>query len=308
MSNAALKIVDGPSGTDIRDAGTMTMTPGEWSQVEANPFQRDTAAHAKRATHLREPHPTHRKVNMAIVESGKRYKLDGHTRDFLWSAGELSAPPLLDVQAWFCPYAKLGVLYDTFDSRSALHTAADDMHGALSALGFVFESELLKTRHFVAAMRLAYELLYGKTIAAKTRPVDLLRYWRLELELLDRCNPGRRRFPTPITTAALIVFRRYGATAQSSHFWMAYSGNKGVKIGEEMDPVQALTERVAGATKNRQTTGYHNALKLISLCLSVFESFCAERTFSAGKNGGAKPLGNARLEDWLVKAKLAPRS
>src|SRR5882672_12509291 len=119
-----LDALDGrPQSTDIiSDGGIMAMGPKDWAAIPDNPRQRDTVAHARRAaqTNLKEPHPTHLKVHMARLADGRCYKLDGHTRSYLWEIGKLEAPQAVQVQVW--DVADLDAakeLYNTFDSTAA---------------------------------------------------------------------------------------------------------------------------------------------------------------------------------------------
>lgn len=289
----------------IVDGGVISMTPAEWHAIPDNPHQRDTALHAQKAMHLRVLHPVHRKVNMAVLPDGRRVKLDGHTRDYLWSRGEVQAPETLDVQVWLvASMEEAQRLYRTFDSRAALHTTRDDMFGASHALGFEHKSELLGSLMYVAAARVAYEELFGQIPARAIEVMDLLRYWKPELDLLDQCKPSRRRFPTAITAAALITFRRHGANAID--FWSAFAINGGVKMADEMDAVQALEERLK--SNQGRLLARRDVHHMVAIVLSAFDRYRQGFYYTTTKNGGIKALGETAFQAWVVAAKNAARA
>ena len=64
------------------------MSIEEWIKVKDCPTQRNTEIHAKsaRKKNLKESSITHSQVSAAQVKTkGNMYKLDGHTRAYLWS-------------------------------------------------------------------------------------------------------------------------------------------------------------------------------------------------------------------------------
>jgi len=140
------------SGPGIVYAGTMTMTIDDWIAVPDNPVQRDTERHARKATHLHALHPTHQVVEMARLPNGEQYKVDAHSRAYLWDgrlAGEgirPERPRLLTVNVWACQsLADVKRHYDTCDSKAAVVTLPDKLHGAQRELELRFRSTLLKS-------------------------------------------------------------------------------------------------------------------------------------------------------------------
>jgi hypothetical protein len=301
QSNAQPRI----QAQSIKYLGTIDMTPGQWATVIENPRQRDTEKRARNANHLRQLHPSHVKVNAAQTPDGQLYKLDGHTRSFLWSSGEVEAPAKLYVDLWHCPDVEsVKEMYGTFDSKSAAETIGDQVFGAVRELKFDFQSELLKSQRFAGAMRYAYEAMHGAAACRAKTTYEMARYFKRELNMLDACMPSSNYFQAAMVAAALITFRRYGE--QASQFWTAIASNAGFKNSDGMDAVQALLERMARLRESRQTSGRGNNLHIIAVCLSAFESHRSGYRYSLTR-GGIKAIGDVAFREWMASAKSARR-
>jgi hypothetical protein len=279
------------------------MSAEEWATVAPNPRQRDTEKHAKRADHLKSPHPIHSFVNMAVLPDGRRYKLDGHTRGYLWEKGEVEAPSILTVETWNCVNLdQVKELYGLFDNTDAVETASDRMFGAYREHGFEFQSSLLTGKKILTAVSYANRIMFGRATTLASNEYDLLRYWKPELYLLDACGPVGRAFPTGVTSASILTFRRFGPTA--SDFWTRYAKDQGVKTGEERDPVQALSERVTLLRGSKKLTGEGNILSIIAIALSAFHADRKGYVYS----GGIKQFGKDTISDFAAAAKATIRT
>lgn len=277
--------------------GIWTMTPVQWADVPDNPRQRNTEWRAARAAHLKLPHPTHAKLNMARLPNGALYKLDGHTRSFLWQTGKLSAPATLHVDVWDCSdLDAVRNLYGTFDSKAAVETTIDLIHGGMRDLDLNFQSDLLRSHRFVAGMRLAHSLVFGDASASVATPYDLLKEWRPELNQLDVCDPTRRRFNSGVAAAALLTIRRYGIDA--CKFWNAYAHGGGTKLDGQMDPVQALEERMNRRRGQKKTTGTANAYENTRIALSAYLRDRGGESYSVD-GSGIKALQVGTMQDLL---------
>ena len=111
------------------------MFPEDWAKVADNPRQRDTEAHALYANrpgnHLSKYHESHQTVKMAVLPDGRTFKLDAHSRDWLWQRGLLRAPEILTVEVWECPdIEKVKEMYQTNDNPKAAEQAKDRLFGA----------------------------------------------------------------------------------------------------------------------------------------------------------------------------------
>lgn len=295
--------------------GTIEIKPEEWASVFDNPRQRDTESRARRASHLMTPHPSHCKVNMALLPDGRRYKLDGHTRSYIWSAGTVAAPPVLYVDVWRCRSLEdAKELYSTFDSKAAVETAADQVFGAKKDAGAEFKSRLLKSGRFVSGMKFGHVFLHGVDKFNSLDTYALLKEWLAELRLLDKCEPTSRRFHTGITSAALLTLRRYGEDAVD--FWTRFAAGTGIKTGGVTDPVQALEERMERRRGQNRLGGSTNVQEICGIAISAFErdrhgeTYLAERLDEGDKKlraSGIKTTKGDSFREWMIAAKNARR-
>lgn len=287
-------------------SATVEMSVKAWHILPPNPRQRDTEHHAKRAMHLQVPDPTHAKVSAGRLPDGQLIKLDGHSRDYLWDKGDLLPPPVLQVDIWDCDDLNAIMdIYVRFDNRGAAESTADQMYGAIKECGLVFESELLKSQKFAAAISSAYELLFGQQQSRTTSTYDKIKYWVPELKLLDECSPSRKRFSRALVTATLITLRRYGPQAQE--FWTEYASGRGTKIDNEMDAVQALSERMGRIRMVGAISGRGNLNEIVRISLSAFDSHRIDYSYKVDSSG-VKRLQNNGFVKWLTTAKATMRS
>ena len=285
--------------------GVVEMSPAEWAGVFDNPRQRNTERRAASADHLKVLHPSHVKVNMAVLPDGRRFKLDGHTRSFVWESGEVQPPPVLYVDVWSCPDVQAAKdLYETFDSRAAVESVTDQLYGARRDMRIEYKSELLRADRFVTAIRHAYEELHGKASARGASVYDLMQYWSRELAMLDECGGSTSQFNSGLVAGALITFRRYGDRA--SAFWRAFSGNAGVKGPDGMDAVQALSERISNLRADNALNGRQNVHYIIAITLSAFDSYREGYKYKL-KNSAVKAYGEDSFRGWVNAAKTARR-
>lgn len=285
-------------------AGIEEMSAESWVLVRDNPRQRDTETRAKRAKHLRLPHPTHSRVNMARLPNGDTYKLDGHTRAYLWATGDLTPPPKVYADVWACRNLdEAKGMYGTFDSRAAVENVSDMVFGAVRENGVAFSSELLKSQRFAGGMRIATTLLLGFGHSSEQTVYDLFEYWLPELALLDDCDPTRKRFHTGIMAAALLTFRRYGPEA--SAFWKSFAIGGGIKINQMRDAVQALEERMDRIRADKKLCGSGNVHTVVRIALSAFDSYRVDFEYQA--SSGIKPLQDNSMRRWLTMAAKTKR-
>lgn len=279
------------------------MSPEEWGTVEDNPRQRDTARHAARADHLKIPHPIHSFVNMAVLPDGRRYKLDGHTRGFLWSSGEVEAPAVLVVETWACEsLEQVKELYGVFDNVKAVETGADRVFGAYREHGLEFKSPLLRNKKITIGCRVAYGVLFSRVVADKQSEYSLIRYWKPELYLLDEVDASQHVFSSAITAASLITFRRYGRDA--TDFWYRLAHNNGNKQGDVKDAVQALYDRIKTMREKAGITSASNINELFAAAIAAFQAGRRGQHYV----GGIKGLGKVEIDKFATAAKSTTRT
>lgn len=154
------------------------MSVSTFSNIADNPRQRDTVRHARKAKkYLSSPSDSHRLVSIAELPNGNRFKLDGHTRCYLWGEGIVDPPSgKLKAVIYTCRNMDdVKKLYVQFDNQMATEGTSDRLSGACREHGIELKSNLLKTFDFAQALRCVnrdsslseYELVakYGEYIA-----------------------------------------------------------------------------------------------------------------------------------------------
>ncbi len=288
--------------------GTKRVPYHEFSGYGTNPAQRWTErrAHSKEADHLRVFCEPHRKAVAAIMKvDGRRFKVDAHTRDYMWSKGMTEGVPdnlMLSVDFYEVDdTAALIALYHLHDSKAASHSARDDTHSAANSSDIVYESAMMRANGYGNALKQLYEIARGKQKMRKSDPLfieNATRFFRPQLILFDGCAPIQKDYVAPVFMAALITLARYPDRAQV--FWKKYNGNEGIKNGLEVDGVQAARNLREYITKSGQT-GSVFFLDHIGRALNAFTAYCKGDIYTK-KNGMPELKSSAELQKYIEAA------
>ena len=206
-----------------------TMSVDDWCddrKCRPCPIQRDTAAHAtrfnRRGGHLAEAHMSHQRVSMAVTKKGVKYKLDGHSRGYLWKRGLLDAPINLTVDVYRVEAVQdVMDLYKVFDSDTAVENTGDKIMGAFSYHKFNPRHRALFSTSTVSAMRvLVFPSRFGDDKVLSI--YDLVEPWIPTFRILDSLEPfsNSRYFPSPVKAAMMMTVLRDKNKALS--FWQAF--------------------------------------------------------------------------------------
>ncbi len=256
-----------------KEASSVYMSVDEWISVPDNPIQRDTERHVGKALkhHLKQAIQTQSSVHMAVMPNGDRYKLDGHTRSYLWERGLLERPRRLIVLSWpASSIEEVKALYRTFDDSYASEDVHDKLSGILKFNNVKFESSLLRDTKFATALRAAHNFVFSTNEGKGLELEPLVKAWLPELLLLDRVNPSTHNFPTGMAFGAILCFAIDGERALE--FWMRYANKDGVKIRSEADSVHHLSEELKKVKKDGKYGGVA-IFKLGMLAFLAYESF-----------------------------------
>jgi hypothetical protein len=254
----------------------------KWHAVPPNPRQpRDQVERAPKAKHLHKFVPgLHEEVYMAEDPLGNVCKLTAHTRGEVWFSGLSDAIPD-PVQVTVIPVKDMeeaGRLCQFYDSREAVNTSADLIHGALMYHGVPMTSPLLmKAVGLPTPLRYSYEVMLSCYRQSKNPSVreladawpavkrataiDFVAAFKDELAALDGLNPGAKRgttklFRSPLTTAFLLAAKKYGQQPDKLALLLSFcekmqDGTCGCRRGRKRDPVgyaeDVLKEREGGA-------------------------------------------------------------
>lgn len=291
-----------------RHVGQVQMSIAGWDRVQSNRRQRDTELHARKAKHLQEYDPVHRFVSMAVLPDGRRVKLDGHTRAYVWTTGGVAGPETVIVDVYACDSEDITeTLYSKFDSQSAVETGADKVAGAARRHGLAFETGMLKAGRYGSAIKRLYIYSTKSWNAAwgdHDFVYDAVGFYARELRLLDTVGATPKAFPSGIIMAALATLRRRGEAGLP--FWREYAAGGGTKTGFRMCGIQALTDAVADAkdsARGRADGGATQALGLLGKGILAFEAKLSGQTYKAGKGGGVRSMREDVLLEYLRHSK-----
>jgi hypothetical protein len=236
-----------------------SLTLKQWLAIPDAPVQRDTARHAKKATYLKTLKPSHLTVHMAITKSGEQFKLDGHTRSYMWENDMTDQPPksVTAIVYQVEDVDEVIELYHQFDSTGQVKNAADQLCSALKQFHVPMTSKFLQRgTGVVAALKEAYREVCksrGKTTTDGPRHVALatcVEMFREQLAALDAIDPktggrGGPNFKGPVTCAFLLAHYKHSQlkknVAEVVAFFDAYNKNLGTKIGRMFDPVFGIS-------------------------------------------------------------------
>ena len=251
---------------------TIKMSVTDWIKVDDNPRQRDTVSHARKAVrnHLAEGSPTHAVVFAARL-GDHIYKLDGHTRAYLWSSGELELPKTkLTVHVFDCDSIKeVSELYTHFDNQSAVEAARDRLTGACREHGLLLQSSLLRKYSFVVALQCA--LNSGNRI--KQGEYAMVGAFREELQELDSWDLGNMH--TSLIALALVLIANKEDKAKQ--FFQAVDKDAGLKTEEGQDGVHALVGHLQNRRSAKTLTGWENINDLFERAYSCFAAYQSGR-------------------------------
>lgn len=217
---------------DLKDFSVQTVPIEDWcndKKYKPCPIQRDTISHALRYSrnggHLAEPHISHQRVSMAITKTGTKYKLDGHSRAYLWKSGRLDHPTSsgeLTADVYLVENVQEVMdLYKVHDSDTAVERTSDKMRGGFSYHGFHPKHPGMFTGSTVSAMRvLTFPAKYGQDRVLSI--YDLVEPWIETFKKMDALQPFSNHviFQAPIKTAMMMSILRDKNKALS--FWQAY--------------------------------------------------------------------------------------
>lgn len=244
------------------------MTVNQWAEVIDNPRQRNTAAHALKASkkHLKIASPAHARVCAARLPGGDLIKLDGHTRSLLWTSGALTAPPVVYVDLIAVKsIQEAKELYSHYDSANATENATDRMFGAFRESGVSMQSGLIASCLHTSALRnLASP---GSTI------YQTVKAWKREIELLDSVGAGRRSINAGMVLGALCVLRVRNERAIP--FIYAVVHDMGERNEHGSDGVDAIVRHAKG----RKTTGEAEIQDMAGRFITACESWLAGNLF-----------------------------
>lgn len=288
-SEPAPKATGEPEFRVLSDTGrvqTVEMTVDAWITLAPHPHQRNTVRHS-RAVHLKQA----KRANGAVADhlahvvaacwEGNYYKVDGHTRGYLWEKGELPRPDRLHATIYrVASRTELEALYETFDAPAAAKTRYDQIYAAYRECGFQPQSNRLRHGFLNDALNIA---LRGAVRSQQERgrpEVNLYRavaVFKPELELLDGLDPQPQPFYSGVVAAALIGLALFPADRVLEFFEKLKRGEGNRKEGRS-DPVDAVLTVINQMSLERTRI---RAARQVELCARTLRGLL---TWLAGPN------------------------
>lgn len=267
------------------------MSVSDWDDVPDNPRQRDTETRAENANrkHLSSYFKTHDYVFAATMSGEIRWKLDGHTRSYLWKAGRLDPPPSGKVQVMLIEVSdkqEAMDIYDALDSGRAVKSMSDRVFGSTREHKFRLKSPLLRRCKFGTQLQLA------DTGKCNGDPPSLTKNWKNELLAIDSLDLPKKH-PTLISSMLLSV-RRDGL-AHAGEFWKAVYQDRGTKDQRGSDGIEALCRHMDVRVAQGRTAGYENVEDILAVAWYAYE------VWNDGKR--VKRLGRAKIGDLISSFK-----
>lgn len=273
---------------------TTEMNIKDWISIDDNPVQRDTQIHAKKALkkHLKITAVSHRTVAGAIDATGKQWKLDGHTRSYLWETGELKPDFDTVYVTWFHVQNVDQVikLYREFDNVNAVETSRESMTGIYKYFD-IPNTGLAARINAATALQQIYsgsgtESRNGNSFSSKIRERiyedgrPFVEPFVEEFKIMASLRrPTQSRFNSGNAAALILTLAADRANNYKTalNFWEQYVNDEGFMYKGKLNGV-AMLSRVMnittskGLSKLRQTS--------LGMSLACYERYVAEEMTS----------------------------
>lgn len=241
--------------------GQTQMTVPQWIMVPEHPRQRDTVRHAQKAEKkwLSASDPIQSKVEAVRVGPlGLLFKLEGHTRAWLWQQEKLAKPDMLLVSIYECDTeAEFMAAYNKVGTLGEGKSISDEVSGGRKQHGLDLTCALLRKNQFGTSLKWVEGICDYNTVVDIP---ELVGKWQVQIKMIDVLNPPSTRFNCTILSAMLLSLRKYGVALFP--FWQGVIANGGMQNGKKMDAVRAACKIVEG------THGKHHLLNKMDLTVS----------------------------------------
>jgi len=221
---------------------TYIMNTKEFINMADNPIQRNTVAHAKKSLkdHHKQYHTTHDMVNAVLDrETNKMYKLDGHTRAYIWLNNLYDyVPSTVKCEVYYVnSIEEVKSLYATFDYKGSTETSRDQLYGILKDNGLVPKSTLVTHGGIISAIR----MITGKTNLSIRYKFDIyndIPEFMPSLKKIDAKMYSNTQFMKEMVAALILSVMRDGDEA--FEFWDKFATKSGNECDGKKDGVSSL--------------------------------------------------------------------
>lgn len=262
------------------------------NDYKTNPKQRDVTLHARKALrgHLSSYSDAQACVSGAVFD-GELYKLDGHTRAYLWSREELQQPKSVIVTTFHCnTLDQLLDLYGTFDNSAAAENSKDIFTGACRLHNFFPQSTLVKRGN----LRRIFNIISGSRDIINQ--YDYVGYLLEAMRFADKLNISSMKFPTGAYAAILLTYLSAKSDQDRltvEYFWQSILDENGLKTEQGMNGIQAAIEILDVGLIRRPDTTEHKVL--CCKLLTCYWGYTTNKFFK--KKSSVKPIHD--LAHWM---------
>ena len=269
---------------------TIGMSVAEFVALPPHPRQRGTenrAAQARKTgNRFHEYDETHRHVEAASWD-GRVYKVNGHTRAWLWGEGH-ALPPHGDVSVvLYRPetYEAFIELYNRFDSPEASEKAAEKVQGALRQYGVHVHSNMFSKGNIVTALRMGSPIDLPFT---KIDVYDAVRSLRQTIELVDReLSPTPKKVGGAILPAVFLTVAAHGENAIP--FWRSLIADSANQCGGRADPPTKLRRLLDDRIARGTAFSRNNVSELFPYAIAAYLAWCKGTVYSTSRKSSLRP-------------------
>lgn len=234
-----------PPRIDVEWTKRIWMTPEQWAQVPRNPYQKTPRREERpKVNHLRKYKRDHAIVKMAVYPDGRRCKIDGHSRSYVWQY----LPDIVDLipnrLEVLCYNVRndeeAAALCKQCDSTDAVKKAADYVTGSFSLADIPTTSKFFERgSNIKASLAYAYETIMRTCDQSETEKIATsdeiekhVDMFKDALTALDGINVHSRRLTAPFITAFLLAYYKHGNDIVN-FFKKVNEGTHGRKQGDK---------------------------------------------------------------------------
>lgn len=258
------------------------MSIEEWGKVQNNPVQRDTEGRARKSLKYLKPETYLHTFVAAIDIDGEWFKVDGHTRGHLWSAGEIDVVggAINVIVLYGNSLDDARQAYYHFDNKRCSATARDEVFGGCRSVGL--EKEKWKPSPFalsLAATRTAKSVTEEQRLKQVECFADAIR----KINKWPFCIQSKTHSSVQ---AMLLLYSQLNIAKDEDLqlFCRAFQGDNEAQQecillckGNGATPHIKLRETMEARTENKKS----DPRGLLDLCASAMDAFIERRTMLA---------------------------
>lgn len=249
---------------------SIQMTVDQWISIQRNPHQRCERLRVNKA-HLKELEFSHWSVEMAVLPDGQLFKLNGHTRAYMWLKELSERPPYVNATVISVnSIDDVKRLYEHYDSTTSVKLSPDVVQSAFHAHDITPQTRWIKEGKIASMLNDACE-----TAKVNKRNISLMGrvgLFKDEIVLFDSLIDVRKSmFPIGFGAGALIALRLYGSKVLP--FLQSFNDQMGRDDYGRKDSVKTLLEYLAEKKAAKQMAGKENNKEQQAFTLACIDRY-----------------------------------